>query len=84
MLISDKVNLWREIENDGAGLVEPDTIEGTRRLLERWIVMDEPARLRMRDRARASFENRFERETGGGCARCRDHGWIKHSRWKCG
>ena len=29
VLISDKVNIWREIQEDGAGLVAEDTEEGT-------------------------------------------------------
>jgi hypothetical protein len=32
-LISDKVNIWREISEDGAGLVEEDSAQGTARLL---------------------------------------------------
>ncbi len=36
VLISDKVNIWREIVQDGAGLVEEDSVEGTLRLLERF------------------------------------------------
>ena len=47
VLISDKVNLWREIEADGAGLVAPDTLEGTRQLLGRWLAL--PAEERGRD-----------------------------------
>jgi glycosyltransferase involved in cell wall biosynthesis len=34
VLISNKVNIWREIEKDGAGLVEEDSVAGTVRLLE--------------------------------------------------
>lgn len=37
VLISDKVNIWREINSDGAGLVESDTLHGTRRLIERFL-----------------------------------------------
>jgi glycosyltransferase involved in cell wall biosynthesis len=33
VLISDKVNIWREIERDGAGFVAPDSLEGTIKLL---------------------------------------------------
>ena len=32
VLISDKVNIWREIEADGAGLVDDDTVDGTSEL----------------------------------------------------
>lgn len=60
VLISDKVNIWREIETDGAGMVEPDTLEGTGRLLQRWLMIPEADRQAMKARARTCFENRFE------------------------
>jgi glycosyltransferase involved in cell wall biosynthesis len=36
VLISNKVNIWREIVTDGAGLAADDTLEGTTGLLLRW------------------------------------------------
>ncbi len=39
VLISDKVNIWREIEAAGAGLVAPDTAAGAVSLLARWSAM---------------------------------------------
>ncbi len=36
VLISDQVNIWREIVEDGAGLVEGDTEEGVEKLLRRF------------------------------------------------
>jgi glycosyltransferase involved in cell wall biosynthesis len=38
VLISNKVNIWREIAEDGAGLVEADSVDGTARLLHRFLV----------------------------------------------
>jgi glycosyltransferase involved in cell wall biosynthesis len=38
VLISNKVNIWREIANDEAGFVEEDTVDGTARLLNRFLV----------------------------------------------
>ncbi len=60
VLIADKVNIWREIAQDNAGLVEADTLEGTFNLLKRWMLMDESARQTMRQNALACFEQRFE------------------------
>ncbi len=60
VLISDKVNIWREIDADGAGLVEPDTASGACQLLRRWNGLDMVAREQMRVQARACFENRFD------------------------
>ena len=62
VLISNKINIWREIETDGAGLVENDDLAGTSRLLARWLEMDEEARAAMRGNARNSFAHRFEIE----------------------
>lgn len=60
VLISDQVNIWREIVGDGAGLAEPDTAEGTYRLLQRWHALDAGTARRMRPAAAASFVQRYE------------------------
>jgi glycosyltransferase involved in cell wall biosynthesis len=59
VLISDKVNIWREIEADGAGLVAPDTLEGSTQLLLRWLSLRASDRNLMKERARACFASRF-------------------------
>lgn len=62
VLMSDKVNIWREVKGDAAGLVAPDTLEGTERLLLGWLSMW-PAELNaMRLAARRCFERRFRME----------------------
>ena len=60
VLISDQVNIWREIAADGAGLVEPDTDEGTLRLLQRWRGLAAEPRREMGATATASFHRRYE------------------------
>lgn len=62
VLISNKINIWREIEADGAGFVENDDLEGMSRLLTRWLDTREAARTAMRKNARNCFANRFEIE----------------------
>jgi len=59
VLISDKVNIWREIEAEGAGIVNPDTLAGTHESLKRWLAMDEEARQQMGTNAKRCFEERF-------------------------
>ena len=59
VLISNKVNIWREIEADAAGLVEPDDAAGTGRLLKRWRGLDEQTRKNMSAAASTSFDRRF-------------------------
>ncbi len=60
VLISDQVNIWREIASDGVGLVEPDTAAGTLQLLSRWQILDAASRRRMRAAAQLSFQQRYE------------------------
>jgi len=59
VLISNKVNIWREIEQDGAGIIENDDIAGATKLLTRWLALSPADRETMRDRAIASFSTRF-------------------------
>lgn len=60
VLISDKVNIWREVADVGGGLVEPDTLAGTSRLLSGFMALDEAMRKRMGEAARAAFLAKFE------------------------
>ena len=62
VLISNQVNIWREIVEDGAGFAEEDTPAGTRRLLERWVATRPEGREAMRARAQSCFAERFEIE----------------------
>jgi glycosyltransferase involved in cell wall biosynthesis len=59
VLISDQVNIWREIAEDGAGLVEKDDLPGTIHLLERWLNTSPAERLAMGRKAKASYHLRF-------------------------
>jgi glycosyltransferase involved in cell wall biosynthesis len=59
-LISNKVNIWREVLVDGAGLVSDDTLEGTCELLRNYQEMPIARKAAMRDAARTCFETRFE------------------------
>lgn len=60
VLLSNQVNIWREVTKDGAGLVEPDTAGGTTRLLARWAAVPAGGRAPMRAAASACFAHRFE------------------------
>lgn len=62
VLISNKVNIWREIEQDGAGLVENDDVAGTKNLLTRWLALAPAERAAMRERAASCFAQRFHVE----------------------
>lgn len=60
VLLSNQVNIWREIVADGCGYVEADDLAGTRRLLERWIETSPAQRAQMSENARRCFAQRFE------------------------
>lgn len=60
VLISNKVNIWREIDAGEAGYVENDDLAGTARLIERWIATPADLRAAMREKARKCFAHHFE------------------------
>lgn len=62
VLISDKVNLWREVTTDGAGLAAPDDEAGTRQLLSAYTAWTPADRARYSQSARKSFAARFQIE----------------------
>lgn len=59
VLVSNKVNIWREIESDAAGFVDTDTVDGTVRNLQRWLALDASGYAAMSERARHCFAKRF-------------------------
>lgn len=64
VLIAHPVNISPEIAADGAGLAEDDTVEGTERMLKRWLALPKADQLQMGRQARATFEARYTAEVG--------------------
>jgi glycosyltransferase involved in cell wall biosynthesis len=60
VLLADKVNIAEDIAEDGAGLMEMDTAEGTLQLLERWIAMSPAERIEMAERASSCYQRRYD------------------------
>lgn len=60
VLISDKANIWREVEACGAGLVEKDNAQGTLNLLRRFIALSPDERAVMANAARTGFLQYFD------------------------
>jgi len=58
-LISDQVNIAPDVAADGAGLMEPDTLQGTIRLIERFWALEPADVAAMRLAARACYEERY-------------------------
>ena len=60
VLISNKVNIWREITGAQAGFAEDDTQPGVDRLLARWIEVSPAMRAEMSRNAVELFERQFK------------------------
>ena len=59
VLVSERVNIVEHVRSFGAGFVEPDTLVGTRRLIERWL---QEGNHGMRTAALKCFQERFDIE----------------------
>ena len=59
VLISNKVNIWREIEQDGAGIVADDTQAGAHQLLQAWEKLSDSQRQAMGQSAARTFRQRY-------------------------
>ncbi|MEH6499672.1 MAG: glycosyltransferase [Pseudoalteromonas distincta] len=62
VLISNKVNIWREIHQDEAGFVAEDSVDGTEANLRTWLALSGQEYQEMCDRAQKSFSSRFHIE----------------------
>lgn len=60
VMISDKVNIWREVEADGAGLIASDDAAGTLASLSKYISLSLEQRQAMGMAARGCFLHRYE------------------------
>jgi glycosyltransferase involved in cell wall biosynthesis len=59
VILSDKVNIWREVVNFWAGLVCEDTIDGTNAAFRRWSALSPEEVSAVRLRSRACFDELF-------------------------
>jgi glycosyltransferase involved in cell wall biosynthesis len=60
VLISNKVNIWREIQAEAAGFVADDTLEGCNALIGQWQQQTELEKNTLRINARQCFLKHFE------------------------
>lgn len=60
VLTTNKVNIWREIEEDGAGLIADDTEPSVTRMLKDFSTLSAERRREMGKAARLSFLSRFD------------------------
>lgn len=66
VLISNQVNIWREVEADSAGFVADDTETGTCDLLRRWLALGAPGKRAMAAQSAACFVRRFHIKVAAG------------------
>ena len=60
VLISNKVNICMEIEQDGAGWVEPDTVDGIFTLIQKWLAADGETRSLLGMNAKRCYEKYYQ------------------------
>jgi hypothetical protein len=59
-LITDKINIWREIDRDRAGLIAADTSAGVADMLRRWFALSSSQMADYGANALSCFRTRFE------------------------
>jgi glycosyltransferase involved in cell wall biosynthesis len=59
VLISNQVNIWREISTEGGGIIENNTINGALNMLIRWIDLTPEKKSQMGARALIAYQNHF-------------------------
>jgi glycosyltransferase involved in cell wall biosynthesis len=62
VLISNEVNIWMEIKNGGGGIVDNDTLDGTKTLLQKWQHLSHVQKQKMGEDARQVFMDHFDVE----------------------
>jgi glycosyltransferase involved in cell wall biosynthesis len=60
VLITDKVNIWREVVAAGAGIVATDDVANVRAMLDRYLNLPMSERTAMKRSARACFTENFD------------------------
>jgi glycosyltransferase involved in cell wall biosynthesis len=60
VLISSKVNIWREIKEMNAGLVGDDTLEGTQKLLQAWLDLSESEKQIIKKNTVVCYKQKFD------------------------
>jgi len=60
VLISNKVNIWREIQEMRAGLIAEDTLDGTAQLLESWLSISKQQKTEIKANTIPCFKDKFD------------------------
>jgi glycosyltransferase involved in cell wall biosynthesis len=60
VIITDKVNIWREIENSKAGFICSDDVSSLSSAIQKWLDLDDDEKKRMGANAKSCFARYFE------------------------
>ncbi len=60
VLISNQINIWKEIKNSNAGIIENDTEQGVENLLYKWLGMPDSAKEQMSINAYNCYQENFD------------------------
>lgn len=59
VLISNQINIWKEINNMGGGMITTDTLKGLQELLNTWLGLTVEKKREMSVNAREAYEKKF-------------------------
>jgi len=59
VLITNQVNIWREIETSGGGIVATDDLLGVKNMLSQWLTLSSEEKIQMGKKALAAYQNQF-------------------------
>lgn len=62
VLISNQVNIWREVESGNGGIISEDTENGVYTMLEKWILQSEEEKMIIGENALKIFQNHYTTE----------------------
>lgn len=59
VLISNQVNIWREIDRSASGFVAPDTVDGVHQIVQQWLNVSIDEKQQMSRNALETFQKNF-------------------------
>ncbi|MDF2432799.1 MAG: hypothetical protein JWP44_2430 [Mucilaginibacter sp.] len=59
VLISDQVNIWKEINKEGAGLVKSDSLTGVKKMIRKWVNFTQEEKFKLSDNAINTYHKYF-------------------------
>ena len=63
VLITNKVNIWKDIANTNSGIVEDDTLIGIIKGFDKWMALNRDEKILMREAAYTTYENQYTAST---------------------